>query len=143
MPDNPSKDDCLMAALAHASVVIFGPGILVGVLIWLTQKEKAVFAASQGLQAAVFQLIGMLVVMVLWVLWGIFYALTFIPLIQNPEQFEAAPPPIFWIGLASMVIPLFAMLVWVLYGLWGAYRTFRGQDFRYMLIGNLLTDRSE
>ena len=138
MPDNPSKDECLMAALSHASVVIFGPGILIGVLIWLTQKEKAAFAARQGLQAAVFQLIGTLAVMLLWVLWGIFYALTFIPLIQDPEGFEAAPPPIFWIGLASMVIPFFAMLVWTLYGLWGALKTFRGDDFRYVLIGRLL-----
>ena len=76
-----------MASIAHASVVIFGPGILVGVLIWLTQKEKASFASGQGLQAAVYQLLGTLVVMVLWLLWGIFYALTFIPLMQNPEQF--------------------------------------------------------
>ena len=138
MPDNPSRDECILAALAHASAVVFGSGILVGVLIWLTQKEKAYFAARQGLQAAVFQLIGMVVIMALWMLWGIFYALTFIPLIQDPEQFEAAPPPIFWIGLASMVIPFIAMLFWALYGLWGAYRTFRGQDFRYVLIGKLL-----
>lgn len=139
MPTNPSREECLMASIAHASVVVFGPGILVGVLIWLTQKEKAPFASRQGLQATVYQLLGMIVIMALWVVWGIFYALTWIPIMQNLEQFEAAPPPIFWIGLASMVVPLMVMLVWALYGLWGALKSLRGHDFRYVLIGKLLT----
>ncbi len=138
MAANPPREECLMAAIAHASVVIFGPGVLVGVLIWLTQKEKAAFASGQALQAAVFQLIGMILIMALWVVWGIFYALTFIPLVQHPEKYEDAPPPLFWIGLASMVIPMIGTLAWALYGLWGALKTLRGQDFRYALIGNLL-----
>lgn len=139
MPGNPSREECLMASFAHASVVVFGPGILVGVLVWLTQKEKASFASRQRLQAAVYQLIGMIVVMALWIAWGIFYALTWIPLVQYPEQLEDAPPPIFWIGLASMVVPLLGMLAWSLYGLWGALRSLRGHDFRYLIIGKLLT----
>lgn len=139
MPTNPSREERLMASIAHASVVIFGPGILVGVLIWLTQKEKAPFASKQGLQATVYQLLGMIVIMALWIVWGIFYALTWIPIMQNLEQFEAAPPPIFWIGLASMVVPLIVMLAWALYGLWGALKSLRGHDFRYALIGKLLT----
>jgi len=140
MPSNVTGEDRLMASIAHASVVIFGPGILVGLLIWLSQKEKASYASQQGLQATVYQAVGMVVIMALWFLWGIFYALTWIPLIQNPNQFEEAPPPIFWIGLASMAIPFFAMLVWALYGLWGAYKTLRGQEFRYVVIGNLLSE---
>jgi len=138
MSDNTLREERLMAAIAHASVVIFGPGILAGVLIWLTQKEKAPFASRQGLQAAVYQLVGMIVAMVLWVVWGIFYALTWIPLVRNPEQFEAAPPPIFWIGMASMVVPLLVMLVWALYGLWGGVQCLRGRDFRYVFVGKLL-----
>jgi uncharacterized Tic20 family protein len=138
MATNPSREECLMASIAHASVIIFGPGILVGVLIWLTQKEKSSFASGQGLQATIYQLLGMIVIMALWIVWGIFYALTWIPLMQTPEQFEDAPPPIFWIGLASMVVPLIVMLAWALYGLWGALKTLRGRDFRYVLIGNLL-----
>jgi uncharacterized Tic20 family protein len=138
MPSNPTSEERLVASIAHASVVVFGPGILVGILLWLTQKEKASYASQQGLQAAVYQVVGMVLIMALWVLWGIFYALTWIPIIQNPAQFEEAPPPIFWIGLASMGIPLLVMLAWALYGLWGAYKTLRGQNFRYVLIGRLV-----
>ena len=138
MSTNPSSEERLMAAIAHAAVVVFGPGILVGVFIWLTQKEKAVYASKQGLQAALFQLIGMIVTMAMWVLWGIFYALTWIPFVSNPELLDGPPPPIFWIGMISMVVPFLVMLAWSLYGLWGALQAFRGQDFRYILIGKLL-----
>jgi len=138
MSENPSSEERFMAAISHAAVVVFGPGILVGVFIWLTQKEKAVYASKQGLQAAIFQLIGMIVTMAMWVLWGIFYALTWIPFVSNPELLDGPPPPIFWIGMISMVVPLLVMLVWSLYGLWGAVQAFRGQDFRYILIGKLL-----
>ena len=139
MTDNTSREETLMAAIAHASVVIFGPGILVGVLIWITQKERSSFASRQGLQAALYQLLGMIVIAALWIVWGIFYALTWIPLMQNPEQLEDAPPPIFWIGMASMVVPFMVMLAWALYGLWGALKSMQGRDFRYVFMGNLLT----
>jgi len=52
-----SSDERLMAAIAHGSVVVTGPGIVVGVLIWLTQKEKSPYAAAQAMQAAVYQLL--------------------------------------------------------------------------------------
>ena len=136
MSDNPSREECIMAMIAHASVAIFGPGVLVGVFIWLTQKEKASYASSHGLQAALFQLLGMILTMILWVVWGIFYALSLIPLVRNPEQFETAPPPMFWFWMISWVIPLLFMLAWMLYGLLGALKTLRGRDFRYPLIGN-------
>ena len=127
-----------MASIAHASVIVFGPGILIGILIWLTQKEKSSYASYQGLQAAVYQLIGMIVIMAMWLIWGIFYALTWIPIIQDMEKFEDAPPPIFWIGLASMIVPFLVMFLWAIYGFWGALRTFQGRDFRYAILGKLL-----
>ena len=95
-------------------------------------------SSEERLMAAVFQLVGMIVTMAMWVLWGIFYALTWIPFVSNPELLDGPPPPIFWIGMISMVVPLLVMLVWSLYGLWGAVQSFRGQDFRYILIGKLL-----
>ena len=133
----PSNEERLMAFFSHASVVIFGPGMLVGFFIWITQKEKSTYASRQGLQAAFYQLIGMIVTMALWFVWGIFYTLTFIPLFQSPELYQDAPPTIFWIGLASMIVPIFVMLIWILYGLWGAVQGVRGRDFNYIIIGKL------
>lgn len=137
MATQPNLDERLMAAIAHGSIVANGLGILVGVVVWLTQREKSAYAAGQGLQAAVYQLLGMGVSVALWVAWGIFYALTFIPLIQQADQYESAPPPLFWWGMGSMLIPMAVMGLWGLYGLWGAFKTWRGEPFRYALIGRL------
>jgi uncharacterized Tic20 family protein len=135
MESMPTMEERLMAALSHAAVIVSGPGILVGVIIWLTQREKSPYASRQGLQAVVYQLLGFLAIIILWFLWGFFYFLTFIPLILNPDQFQDAPPPIFWVGMGAMVIPLAFMVVWALYGLWGAWMTLQGRDFNYAFIG--------
>ena len=137
--ENKSTENRLLAALAHGSVFAQGVGILVGVLVYITQRDRSRYAAFQALQAAVYQLINFIITIGLWLVWGLFYGLSMIPLIQqantNPD---AAPPAIFWISLISMVIPLFYMVLIGLYGLWGAVRTWQGKDFRYFLIGSWL-----
>ncbi|MBE0409167.1 MAG: DUF4870 domain-containing protein [Anaerolineales bacterium] len=138
MNEKLTTDEKLIAAIAHGSIVANGLGILVGVVVFLTQREKSPYAARQGIQAAIFQLLGFIAMIALWIIWGFFYALTFIPIIQNPDLYQDAPPPIFWVGLASMVIPLAFMVIWGLYGLWGALQCWRGRDFNYILLGKLI-----
>jgi len=126
----------LLAAVAHASILAQGLGVVVGILVYINQREKSRFAAFQALQAAVYQVAALLLMIGSWIIWGIFYALTFIPIIQIANtRPDAPPPPIFWIGFISMVIPLLLMLVLGLYGLWGALRTWQGRDFRYPILG--------
>ncbi len=134
----PNAESRVLAALAHGSVVATGLGVLVGVMVYLNQRGKSLYAAFQALQAAVYQGLSLVIIGAVWMLWGIFYALTFIPLIQHPELYEDAPPPIFWIGLGSLLIPLVVMFVIVLIGLWGAVRTLQGKEFRYPVVGRLL-----
>jgi len=131
-----NTENRLLAALAHASVVAQGVGILVGVVVYVTQRDKSRFAAFQALQAAVYQLINFIIMMGMWLVWGVFYGLSMIPLIQLSEANpDAAPPAIFWISLGSMVIPLLYMVAFAVYGLWAGLRTWQGKDFRYLLIG--------
>ena len=133
------KEERILSALAHGSAVIQGVGMLVGVLLYVTQRDRSERVAFQALQAAVFQFVGLVLTMGLWFAWGIFYGISMIPLMQNPDAFEDAPPPLFFISLVSMVVPLVLMLIWGLYGLLGALQTLRGRDFRYIVIGNLLS----
>lgn len=139
--NSPSQDERLMAALAHGSVVITGPGIVVGVLIWLTQKDKAPYAAAQAVQAAVYQLIGFVVMVAAWIAWTGLLMLSMIPAMVDPAAFDANPPAFFWITMFLMVVPFAIMIVWWLYGLWAALRCWQGQDFRYLLIGRALEGR--
>ena len=137
--ENKSTENRLLAALAHGSVVTQGLGILVGVVVYITQREKSHYAAFQGLQAAVYQLVNLIIVIGMWVVWGIFYGLSILSLIKLEETNpDAAPPAIFWIAMISSVIPLIYMVLVGLYGLWGALRSWQGKDFRYLIIGNWL-----
>ena len=133
-----TTENRLLAALTHGAIMTQGLGLLAGVIVYVNQREKSRYAAFQALQAAVYQLITLIVTIGLWIVWGIFYALSFIPMIQQPELYQDAPPPIFWIGLGSMVIPMLFMLIIGLYGLWGALQTWQGKDFRYAVIGGWL-----
>lgn len=132
-----SQEERLLGGLAHASIVTGAIGPAVGLLIYLTQKEKSTYVARQSLQAVLYQLVGLVVMIVVWSCWGFFYTLTFIPVITNADQYRDAPPPIFWVGMGSMVIPFIIMGLWGLYGIYGAIRVWAGADFRYVFIGRL------
>ena len=137
--DNKSTENRLLAALAHGSIVTQGIGILVGVVVYITQRDKSRYVAFQGLQAAVFQLLNLIITIVLWVAWGVLYGLSMIPLIMQAETNpDAGPPAIFWISMIAMVIPLIYMVLVGCYGLWGAWRTWRGKEFRYLILGGWL-----
>jgi uncharacterized Tic20 family protein len=138
-PDTrPTQDERIMAAIGHASIVAGGLGIVAAVVIWLTQKDKSNYVRFQGLQATVYQFVGTVASILVWVCWGCFYALSFIPIVRDPQAFEDGPPPVFWISLASMVIPMALMALWWIYGLYGGWRTLQGRDFQYVGLGPAL-----
>jgi uncharacterized Tic20 family protein len=136
-----SQEERLLAALAHAAIITGMIAPIAGLLIYITQKEKSAYAARQGMQAAIYQLLGLLVMILAWSCWGIFYTISLIPLMANADKYQDAPPPIFWIGLGSMICPFIPMAIWGSYGLWGAVRAWTGADFRYLVIGQMVDNR--
>ena len=137
--DERNAENRLLAALAHGSVVAQGVGILVGILVYINQREQSPYSAFHALQATLYQLISFIITIILWVIWGIFYGLSMVPLIiQADSNPNAAPPLVFWLGMLSMVIPFIYMILVGLYGLWGGIRTWQGKDFRYAIIGSML-----
>ncbi|HEY89223.1 MAG TPA: DUF4870 domain-containing protein [Thermoflexia bacterium] len=138
-PEDKSTESRLLAALAHGSITTQGLGILVGVLVYITQRDKSRYMAFQGLQAAVFQFVHLVITIGMWLFWGVLYGLSMIPMIMQMESNpDAAPPAIFWIAMLTMVIPLGYMVLIGWYGLWGAWQTWRGKDFKYLFIGRWL-----
>jgi hypothetical protein len=147
-----TQDERTMAALAHASVVLtfilaLGSGglggllgVLVPLLIWLTYKEKSAYVSFQALQATVFQAVSILLMVVVLAIsivlivvgWTISGALTavLIGLCLMP--------------FALLITVVLALLVLILplaqlgYGLYAAYETYQGRDFRYWLVGETL-----
>ncbi len=140
----PTQDERTVSGLAHGSILlgIFTSGIggiLTALVIWLTQKEKSAYVASQALQALVYQVVTFLVTMLVWCGWGLCWmAMILMPLMADPYAFEAAPPAGLWVGLFFMIVPFGVWGLTILYGLYGAVRCLGGHDFRYAVIGNWL-----
>ena len=134
----PTQDERLLAALSHGSVILFGIGVLAGIVIWATQKERSPYVAFQALQAVVYQLVGVLATMAAWCCWGALYFASMVPLMTTVEQNPTQPPWFFLFSLFLMFVPLALMGLWILGGTWGAVRTLQGRGFRYLIIGDRL-----
>ena len=132
----PTQDERTMAALAHASVIVFGMGIIASVVIWVTQKELSRYVAFQALQATVYHIVGFCIFMASMLCWLILYFASFIPLMVAATQGSDDPPLGFLLAMLLMVVPLIFMGLWIVGGLWGAVRAFRSSDFRYLIIGD-------
>lgn len=136
-PSNPTQEERIMAALAHASGLLPGMGLVAAVVIWATQKDTSRYTGYQALQAIVYQLAGLFVQVVGWCGWLALYFVSFIPLMAATET-GAEPPTFFWISMLLMVVPLALMGFWIVGSLWGGIRTLQGRDFRYLWVGSAL-----
>lgn len=139
----PTQDERLLATLAHASILLgyftsgIG-GIIAALVIWLTQREKSKYIAFQALQAMAYQVAGLLLFFIVSVCYICSVFGSLFPAFINPEAYREAPPPTFFFAMC-LIFPFFlVILAFVLYALWGAWCTWRGRNFRYILIGNLV-----
>ena len=135
-----TQEERLLAAFAHASVIAGGIGIAVGLVIYITQKEKSIWTAGQALQAAIYQLAGMAVTIFAWLAWTVFYLFFTFALVASADMNSDTPPPAFWFSLATMCCPLFITAAWIIYGFYGAIRAWMGADFRYIGIGRMVEE---
>jgi uncharacterized Tic20 family protein len=133
--NTPSRDERIMAGLAHGAIVVGWLGLLAGLVIWLQQREKSPYVAFQALQAVAYQFVGTLVTILCWICWGVFYALSFVPLMVNSSHYRNNLPIWFWLAQFSLFIPLILMWIWGIYGLWGGLRAIQGKDFQYFVLG--------
>lgn len=147
-----TQNEMTMAALAHASVVLTfvialgsgGLGCLLGVLvpllIWLTHKEKSTYVSFQALQATVFQVVSILLVVLVLaasialivVGWTVSGALTAVLIGLCLMPFALLITVV--LALLVLILPL----AQVGYGLYAAYETYQGRDFRYWWVGEAL-----
>lgn len=134
----PTKDERLLATLAHASVVANTAnliGLIMVAFIWGTQREKSPFVRFQALQAVIYQSFMLAIGMLLTLIWAGCLGLSLIPVAFRPDLYTTSPPDIFWLVLIGFVVPLGFALVAMLYGLYGALQVYRGKPFTYVLVG--------
>jgi len=144
-----TQDERIMAALAHASVIIPFWGLVGAIVVWATQREKSRFVSFQALQGAAYQLC----LIVLGLIGGGCY------MVASFGMFLLMPASMLAMGdlsdpntaggiVAILVAILTSFLPFCLmglfflfaaacvcYGLYGAVRVLQGDDFRYAIIG--------
>jgi uncharacterized Tic20 family protein len=134
-----NKNDQIMAALAHVTVVLPMMGVIAPIVIWATQKDKSEFVAFQALQAVVYQL----ALILAWFVFMVCYMCSFfgsfiltIPFSSNGGSdgfpFEALAV---FIPFLVMIVMMVGWVVYLIYGLVAAFLVLGGRDFRYILIG--------
>jgi uncharacterized Tic20 family protein len=152
MGDQPTQDERILAALAHASVILPFWGLIGAFIIWATQREKSRLVRFQALQGAAYQLTLVLCGFLCLACYMCSFLGTFL------VQFGLAPLGIMAvesgseIGIVGLLVPMlsvfipflvigvlaFVALAFVLYGLYGAVQVIQGHDFRYVIIGRRL-----
>jgi uncharacterized Tic20 family protein len=136
----PSEDERVLAALSHASIVanvVNLAGMIATALIWTMQRDRSPYVRAHALQALVYQGAVLLLSIVLVLFWSACLALSLLPAAIRPDLYRASPPDSFWLALAGLLVPVGFGILATLYGLYGAYQTYRGRPFRYPLAGRL------
>jgi hypothetical protein len=136
-----TDEERMLAAVSHAAILTGAVGPVIGLFVYINQKEKSSYAAGQALQAVAYQLSAILLMILAWGCWGIVYTLSFAPLVTDPYRYQAGPPTSFWWGLGSMVCPFVVMALLGLYGLYATLRTWQGANFHYAVVGKLVERR--
>ncbi len=152
--DQVTQDERILAALAHASVILPFWGLIGAIVVWATQREKSRFVGFQALQGVVYQLC----IILLGFVGGACYMCSFFGMfltmpagifamedLANPDAFGGLVAMLFtfltgFFPFCVMGIFLLIGAVFVLYGLYGAARVLQGQDFRYAIIGPRLEE---
>lgn len=132
----PTNDERLLAAFAHASVLanMFNlAGMIATTLVWATQRERSAFVRSHALQALAYQALALLATLTLLIFWGMCVLVSLLPVAVRPDLYRESPPNSFWIALLGLALPLGFSVLTVVYGLYGAYRVYTGRPFRYPL----------
>jgi len=144
-----TQDERIMAALAHASVILSFWGLIGAIVIWATQREKSRFVGFQALQVIVYQLV---LIVFGFLGFGCYMCSFFGMFALIPSGIVVArdvPEAEDIIGMLMATLTTFfpfcimgiLSLVWVAfvaYSLYGAARVLQGYDFRYALIGRRL-----
>lgn len=137
----PTQDERIMAALSHGAILLPFTGAIVPIVVWITQKDKSPYIAFQSLQALVYH--GILILG--WFIGMACYIASFItPFLGMAVAGSGGDDafglfPLIPFGVFGLI--LCSGAVFLAYGLIAAILCLQGKDFRYLLIGDVLSRR--
>ena len=137
----PTEDERVLAALAHASIVANVAnlaGMIATALIWTMQRDRSSYVRAHALQALVYQGVVVLISIFMLLFWGVCLALSLLPVALRPDLYRGSLPDSFWLGLLGVSLPIGWGILATLYGLYGALQVYRNRPFHYPLVGRLV-----
>lgn len=136
---NPSElttNEKLMAAVAHAGIVLMPFGIALPAMVWGLQSKKSAYVRSQAIQALAFQ-ICYNVVALLGSLLALIISLIFITILnRHVTDMQQAQNLTFWLALIPLMLLVLLTVVFNILGIAACIYTIFGKDFRYPWIGS-------
>jgi len=132
---SPSQDDKVVAALGHAAAILPMWGVVVPVLIWVTQREKSDYIRQQSLQALAWQIFQIVLFLGGMVLYMVSIFLTIGTVFLFEDMPSNGPPPGFFLPFCVFGFIFLSFLVTLGVGLYAAVRSLQGQPYTYPLIG--------
>jgi len=144
-----TQDERILAALAHASVILPFWGLIGAIVVWVTQREKSRFVNFQALQGATYQLclivlsfVGGGCFMVAFFGIGLLMPVGMLAMGDLSDPNAAGGVIAILIAILTTFLPFCLMGLFFLvaaacvcYGLYGAVLVLQGNDFRYAIIG--------
>ncbi len=138
--DTPAQDERIMAALSHITALIPFMGVIAPIVIWATQKEKSQYVRSQSLQALVYQLINVVIVILGYACYfvGLFGSIMIMAVAGSSGRVEEEVLPMLMMVIPFGVFMLLGLfeIFFMLYAVVAAVMSLQGKPFQYILIGS-------
>lgn len=139
------REDRWVAAMGHFSVLIFFWGMLAPLVAWILQGSRSRFLNTQSVQTLIYQATATVFFLAATIAYLVEMLLIVFFLVGGQPGDLASQRPIAVIGIlflivsflliaiALLLVPLFHIL-----GQWAGYRTLKGEDYRYPVIGRMV-----
>jgi uncharacterized Tic20 family protein len=125
-----------MAAAAHGSILFLGWGVIVPVIIWLTNRSKSAFVSFHALQAIVYQLSQTILMTLLSFAAGlIMMVVMFGTMFQSAGNEEMMSLVMIAGQFLAMSVIMLGFGLFILYGFIGAALILSKREFWYLLFG--------
>ena len=138
--ENPTSDEKILAALAHASIILMFLGPLGAVIIWAIQRTKSKYVRYHALQAMGYQTFSFWI----WMFMMFFFMIilfgfgTIIGVLSSKSPSAMPPDFLFFIQPLFMLVIFGMWGIIFLVGFIGAVFCGLGKEFRYPFIGSWL-----
>ncbi len=144
------KEAFVAASVSHGSCIMALWGILMPLVVWITQKDHSPFLRFQALQATIYQAIGIIA----YVAWMVVYMLMSfgmhgLSLMAFPPSTSGASSGNEVLAGFMFIIPMLCLLgvffivrpLYQLFGFIAALRVLKGSDYHYPVLGGYLARR--